>query len=210
MLTPVAVKDGPFEDGPFEHFVDFRYLVCFNRCNATVSQLNVGSGGARQRRGEFMEIEMKIRGLMMDPAANTPIIILKDVNGDSMLPIWVGPFEANAIAVEIEKLATQRPMTHDLLKNVIWEFGANVRRVVITDLIDNTFLAVIELTKSGELLLLDSRPSDAIALALRVDCPIYVNEEVIKNSTTAITEDPGSQQDDWPENLVDDASDYKM
>jgi len=157
-----------------------------------------------------MEIEMKIRGLMMDPAANTPIIILKDVNGDSMLPIWVGPFEANAIAVEIEKLATQRPMTHDLLKNVIWEFGANVRRVVITDLIDNTFLAVIELTKAGELLLLDSRPSDAIALALRVDCPIYVNEEVIKNSSTAITEDADSQQDDWPENLVDDASDYKM
>src|SRR2546425_3443372 len=91
-----------------------------------------------------MEIEMKIRGLMMDPAANTPIIILKDVNGESMLPIWVGPFEANAIAVEIEKLATQRPMTHDLLKNIIWEFGASVRRVVITDLIDNTFLAVIE------------------------------------------------------------------
>jgi bifunctional DNase/RNase len=156
-----------------------------------------------------MEIEMKIRGLMMDPAANTPIVILKDVNGEAMLPIWVGPFEANAIAVEIEKLATQRPMTHDLLKNIIWEFGASVRRVVITDLIENTFLAVIELTKGGEVLVVDSRPSDAIALALRVDCPIYVNEEVIKNSSAA-TEDSSPQQDDWPESLVDDASDYKM
>ena len=156
-----------------------------------------------------MEIEMKIRGLMMDPAANTPIIILKDVNGESMLPIWVGPFEANAIAVEIEKLSTQRPMTHDLLKNIIWEFGASVRRIVITDLIENTFLAVIELTRNGEVMVVDSRPSDAIALALRVDCPIYVNDEVIRNSSTAVSED-NSAQDEWPENLVDDASDYKM
>lgn len=156
-----------------------------------------------------MEIEMKIRGLMMDPAANTPIIILKDVNGESMLPIWVGPFEANAIAVEIEKLSTQRPMTHDLLKNIIWEFGASVRRIVITDLIENTFLAVIELTRDGEVMVVDSRPSDAIALALRVDCPIYVNDEVIRNSSTAVSED-NTAQDEWPENLVDDASDYKM
>ena len=156
-----------------------------------------------------MEIEMKIRGLMMDPAANTPIIILKDVNGESMLPIWVGPFEANAIAVEIEKLSTQRPMTHDLLKNIIWEFGASVRRIVITDLIENTFLAVIELTRNGEVMVVDSRPSDAIALALRVDCPIYVNDEVIRNSSTAVSEN-NSAQDEWPENLVDDASDYKM
>jgi bifunctional DNase/RNase len=101
-------------------------------------------------------------------------------------------------------------MTHDLLKNIIWEFGGSVRRVVITDLIDNTFLAVIELTKEGELLVVDSRPSDAIALALRVDCPIYVNDEVIKNSSSAITEDQSTTQDDWPESLVDDASDYKM
>jgi bifunctional DNase/RNase len=156
-----------------------------------------------------MEIEMKIRGLMMDPAANTPIIILKDVNGESMLPIWVGPFEANAIAVEIEKLSTQRPMTHDLLKNIIWEFGASVRRIVITDLIENTFLAVIELTRNGEVMVVDSRPSDAIALALRVDCPIYVNDDVIRNSSTAVNED-NAAQDEWPENLVDDASDYKM
>lgn len=159
-----------------------------------------------------MEIEMKIRGLMMDPTANTPIIILKDVNGDAMLPIWVGAFEANAIAVEIEKLPNPRPMTHDLVKNVIWELGATVRRIVITDLMDNTFYAVIELIRDGEVLLVDSRPSDAIALALRVDCPIYVNEEVIKNSSASITEDVSSSEedDDWPDDVIDDASDYKM
>ncbi len=159
-----------------------------------------------------MEIEMKIRGLMMDPAANTPIIILKDVNGDSMLPIWVGPFEANAIAVEIEKMASQRPMTHDLVKNIIWELGATVRRIVITHLIENTFYAVIEMVRNGEVIVMDSRPSDAIALALRADCPIYVNEEVIKNSSASFTEEPSPQEDDddWPDNLIDDTSDYKM
>lgn len=154
---------------------------------------------------------MKIRGLMMDPTANTPIIILKDVNGDAMLPIWVGAFEANAIAVEIEKLAAQRPMTHDLVKNIIWELGATVRRIVITDLIDNTFFAVIEMIRDGEMLVVDSRPSDAIALALRVDCPIYVNEEVIQNSSTTISEEPAAQgEDEWPDDIIDDASDYKM
>ena len=88
-----------------------------------------------------MEIEMKIRGLMIDPSANTPIVILKDVNSDTMLPIWVGAYEANAIALEIEKIAPQRPMTHDLLKNVINQMGASVQRIVVTDLIDNTFYA---------------------------------------------------------------------
>jgi uncharacterized protein len=162
-------------------------------------------------RSKVMEIEMKIRGLMMDPAANTPIIILKDVNGEAMLPIWVGAFEANAIAVEIEKLATQRPMTHDLVKNIIWELGATVRRIVITHLIDNTFFAVIELIRDGEVYMIDSRPSDAIALALRADCPIYVNQEVINSSSTAITEDSSlGEEDEWPEEIIDDASDYKM
>ena len=157
-----------------------------------------------------MEIEMKIRGLMMDPAANTPIIILKDVNGEAMLPIWVGAFEANAIAVEIEKLATQRPMTHDLVKNIIWELGASVKRIIITDLVDNTFFAIIELNRNGEVFMIDSRPSDAIALALRADCPIYVNDEVIRNSSAAIVEESESEPNDWPDELIDDASDYKM
>src|ERR1043165_3448156 len=108
-----------------------------------------------------MEIEVKIRGLMMDPSSGTPIIILKDVNSDTMLPIWVGAYEANAIALEIEKISPQRPMTHDLLRNVIQEMGANVDRVVVTELRDNTFFAVIAMrNKAGEPLMIDSRPSD--------------------------------------------------
>jgi bifunctional DNase/RNase len=159
-----------------------------------------------------MEVEMKIRGLIMDPTANTPIILLKDANGETMLPIWVGAFEANAIALEIEKLSPQRPMTHDLLKNIIREVGLTVRRIVITDLIDNTFFAVIELVRDGRVVIVDSRPSDAIALALRVDCPIYVNQEVIRNSRKADPLDDAlrSSEDDWPEDAIDDASDYKM
>lgn len=157
-----------------------------------------------------MEIEMKIRGLMMDPSANTPIIILKDVNGEALLPIWVGAFEANAIATEIEKLSSQRPMTHDLLKNVIWELGASIRRVIITDLQHNTFFAVIEMLREDHLITVDARPSDAIALALRVDCPIYVNEEVIKSSSATISEEPVAEDEEWPDDFADDSSGYKM
>ncbi len=119
----------------------------------------------------------------MDPNSGTPIIILKDVNSEMMLPIWVGAFEANAIALEIEKIAPQRPATHDLLRNLLFELGATVRRIVITELRDNTFYAVIELEKGGgETVSLDSRPSDAIALALRVDSPIFVDETVMSSS----------------------------
>src|SRR5881227_3777279 len=122
-----------------------------------------------------MEIEVKIRALMMDPNSGTPIIILKDVNSETMLPIWVGAFEANAIALEIEKIEPQRPMTHDLLRNVIMACGLSPSRVIVTDLLENTFYAQIELFDSnGALMTLDSRPSDAIALALRLDCPIFV------------------------------------
>src|SRR5438270_12099429 len=114
-----------------------------------------------------MEIEVKIRGLMMDPNSGTPIVILKDVNSDTMLPIWVGAYEANAIALEIEKIAPQRPMTHDLLRNQIVEMGAQIERVVVTELRDNTFFAIIERRNSeGAKLMLDARLSDAIALAL--------------------------------------------
>ena len=169
-----------------------------------------------------MEIEMKIRGLMIDPTANTPIVILKDVNSDTMLPIWVGAYEANAIALEIEKIAPQRPMTHDLLKNVINQMGASVQRIVVTDLIDNTFYAVIELVMGERTIFLDSRPSDAIALALRTDCPIYVNEEVIKNSRNTVIEkstasesevesDEEDEVVDWPDEIDDsDVNKYKM
>jgi bifunctional DNase/RNase len=134
-----------------------------------------------------MEIEVKIRALMMDPNSGTPIIILKDVQSDTMLPIWVGAYEANAIALEIEKIAPPRPMTHDLLRNLIVELGVQVDRVVVTSLRDNTFFAVIEMHNSdGDKMVLDSRPSDAIALALRADCPIYVDMEVIKASRNTL------------------------
>lgn len=172
-----------------------------------------------------MEIEMKIRGLMIDSSANTPIVILKDINSDTMLPIWVGPYEANAIALEIEKISPQRPMTHDLLKNVIEQMGAQVKRIVVTDLIDSTYYAVIELMMEDRTIFLDSRPSDAIALALRSDCPIYVNEEVIKNSRNTVVEkadadtdaEPTAEEEeeedvvDWPDEIDDsDINKYKM
>src|SRR5246127_4239121 len=137
-----------------------------------------------------MEIEVKIRALMMDPNSGTPIIILKDVNSETMLPIWVGAYEANAIALEIEKIAPPRPMTHDLLRNLIVELGLRVERVVVTSLRDNTFYAVIEMTAdNGDAMRLDSRPSDAIALALRADCPIFVDSEVIQASKNTIASD---------------------
>ena len=124
---------------------------------------------------------------MMDPNSGTPIIILKDVQSDTMLPIWVGAYEANAIALEIEKIAPPRPMTHDLLRNLIIQLGVQVERGVVTRLQDNTFFAEIEMRNSdGNLMRLDSRPSDAIALALRADCPIFVDMEVIKASRNTI------------------------
>ena len=132
-----------------------------------------------------MEVEMTIRGLLMDPVTNTPIVILKDVAGESVLPIWVGVYEANAIALEMEKVNTPRPMTHDLIKNVLTGLETQVHKVVVTELREDTFYAVIWLERSGEVISIDSRPSDALALALRVVCPIFVDEIVLKNSKQA-------------------------
>jgi len=161
-----------------------------------------------------MEREMKIRGLLMDPSTNSPIVLLKDVNSDAMLPIWVGPFEANSIASEIEKAAPQRPMTHDLLRNVINQFGGEVKRVIVTELKENTFYAVIEISAEDRAILIDSRPSDAIALALRADCPIFVREDVIESSKSAelVRVDGESEADEeveWPDE-IDDLGEYKM
>ena len=163
-----------------------------------------------------MEIEVKIRALMMDPNSGTPIIILKDVQSDTMLPIWVGAYEANAIALEIEKIAPPRPMTHDLLRNLIVELGVQVDRVVVTSLRDNTFFAVIEMRSSdGNRMVLDSRPSDAIALALRADCPIYVDMEVIKASRNTMPSDESEEpeltgnEEEWPD-VIGEAGDLPM
>ena len=161
-----------------------------------------------------MEVEMKIRGLMMDASTNTPIVILRDLEGDAVLPIWVGIYEANAIALEIEKVATPRPMTHDLIKNVLFGFQATLQKVVVSELRDDTFYAVLWLDRNGETIALDARPSDALALALRMDCPIYVEEDVLKSSrVAAAAADPGSSEElrRWLENLGDeDTGHYKM
>jgi len=161
-----------------------------------------------------MEVEMKIRGLTMDPVTQMPIVVLKDVNGATVLPIWVGIFEANAIALEIEKVSTPRPMTHDLLKTVLMGLEADVKKVVVSDLKDDTFYALIWLEKSGEMISIDSRPSDALALALRLDCPIYVEDTVLKTSKLTNTVNEKVQSDElrkWLEGLNDeDLGRYKM
>ncbi|MBX9602770.1 MAG: bifunctional nuclease family protein [Bryobacteraceae bacterium] len=161
-----------------------------------------------------MEVEMKIRGLMMDPVTNMPIVVLKDINGNTILPIWVGIYEANAIALEIEKVATPRPMTHDLIKQVLMGLETGVRKVVVNELRDDTFYAVIWLEKGGELISVDSRPSDALALALRLDCPIYVDDSVLKSSKSAATVADKVNNEElrrWLENLGDeDLGRYKM
>lgn len=125
-------------------------------------------------------VEMKVDGLTLDPLTNMPIIILKDLDGNRALPIWVGFFEANAIALEIEKIATPRPMTHDLMRNLITDMKAEIKHILVSELKDNTFYAVISMLSGGSTLKIDSRPSDAIALALRAKAPIYVNETVIE------------------------------
>ena len=129
-----------------------------------------------------MQVEMTIRGLMVDPITNMPIVILRDEDGDRVLPIWVGIFEANAIALQIENIETPRPMTHDLLRNVIGDLKAAVEKIVVCDLKENTFYALIHLRVGAELVAVDARPSDAIALALRVKAPIYVEDTVIENA----------------------------
>ena len=159
-------------------------------------------------------IEMQIRGLMMDPVTNMPIVVLKDVRSDMVLPIWVGIFEANAIALELDKTATPRPMTHDLLRNLARGLNAVVKKVVVSELKDDTFYAVIWMDHAGETVTLDARPSDAIALALRWDCPIYVHRDVLANSKIAANAAQNINPDElrkWLENLNDDEMGrYKM
>ena len=169
---------------------------------------------SEQSKGERMEVEMKIRGLMMDPVTNMPIVVLKDLNGNTILPIWVGIYEANAIALEIEKVSTPRPMTHDLIKTLLLGLGTGIRKVVVSELKDDTFYAVIWLDRDGDLISVDSRPSDALALALRLDCPIYVDESVLKTSqrTNAASDKINNEEwRRWLESLNDeDLGRYKM
>jgi uncharacterized protein len=163
-----------------------------------------------------MQIEMTIKGLMVDPITNTPIVILRDKEGQKVLPIWVGIFEANAIALQIENISTPRPMTHDLLRNVIQDLKAEVKKIVVCDLQENTFYALIYLSLhgNGDTVAIDARPSDAIALALRTRAPIYVEETVIDHAKTV---DFSTEKNDadrlhkWLESLdPDDLGKYKM
>lgn len=161
-----------------------------------------------------MEVEMKIRGLMMDPVTNMPIVVLKDTSGDAVLPIWVGIYEANAIALEIEKVTTPRPMTHDLIKTLLLGLDTSMKKVVVSELKDETFYAVIWLERNGQAITIDSRPSDALALALRHDCPIYVDDRVLQSSrnSNSVSEKVNNEElRKWLENLNDeDLGRYKM
>jgi len=161
-----------------------------------------------------MQIEMTIKGLMVDPITNMPIIILRDKAETRVLPIWVGVFEANAIALQIENVTTPRPMTHDLLRNVIHDLKADIQKIVVSDLKDNTFYALIYIDVSGEIVAIDARPSDAIALALRTRAPTLVDEKVIDHAKTVDLSNEKQDSDrlqQWLEQLdPDDMGKYKM
>ncbi len=161
-----------------------------------------------------MQIEMTIKGLMVDPITNMPIIILRDKDGQKVLPIWVGIFEANAIALQIENVATPRPMTHDLLKNVITDLEASVQKVVVCDLKENTFYALIHILVNGQTVAVDARPSDAIALALRAKAPIFVEDTVIENARSLDITSEKADSDrlqKWLESLdPEELGKYKM
>lgn len=161
-----------------------------------------------------MLIKMTVRGIALDPITNMPIVILKDPEERRALPIWVGIFEANAIALELEKVSTPRPMTHDLLKNILDGLGITVQQITVNDLKENTFYATIDLNYNGSVISIDSRPSDAIALALRANAPIFVAEDVVAQAKNIEVSDEKEETDkwkEWLENLKpEDFGRYKM
>lgn len=174
----------------------------------------IGSKPEPDTTAEDAEVEVRIRGLLLDPSTQSPVVVLNDVEGDTVLPIWVGIFEANAIALEIEKATLPRPMTHDLLRDVIRGLNGRVTRVVVGSLEENTFHATIWIDQQGEAVALDARPSDAIALALRADCPIFVSREVLERARESADGASTSTPEEllrWLENLNDDEMGrYKM
>jgi bifunctional DNase/RNase len=160
-----------------------------------------------------MLVEMSVKGLMVDPVTNMPIVILRDAENQRVLPIWVGPVEANAIALQIENIAPPRPMTHDLLRNLVLEMGATLARVIIADLRENTFYAYLELHRSGEVQMVDARPSDAIALAIRAKAPVFVDTRVLEQARSVdVTSEQADQErlTRWLESLDPDDLGYKM
>ena len=161
-----------------------------------------------------MDIEMKVKGLVVDPISKMPIVVLEELKGERMLPIWIGVFEANAIALKIENIQTPRPMTHDLIRNFLEEFNLKVNRIVVNDVRDNTFYAEIQCFHQGKNVFIDSRPSDAIALALRIEAPIFVADDVIKKAQSLKFDDTLEDSEKlkkWLENLKpEDLGKYKM
>ena len=162
-----------------------------------------------------MLIEMAIKGLMLDPITNMPIVLLRDLDSQRVLPIWVGPVEANAIALQVENVAPTRPMTHDLMRNLLQELGATLSRVLITDLRENTFFAYLELRRDQdrETMLVDARPSDALALAIRTRTPVFVDSRVLDQAKSVdVTNEQANQErlQKWLESLDPDDLGYKM
>ena len=161
-----------------------------------------------------MLVEMTIKSLMVDPITNMPIVVLRENEGERVLPIWVGVFEANAIAIQIENIETPRPMTHDLIRNMLVDLNAHVDKIIISSLKENTFYASIHLQVNGEQVAIDSRPSDAIAVALRARAPILVDEDVIANAKTlefTPTKANSEQLSKWLEGLpAEELGKYKM
>jgi len=166
-----------------------------------------------------MLVEMKVFGLAIDPTTNTPIVILKNLEEKKAIPIWIGLFEASAIATELEKISFSRPMTHDLVNEILKILDVGITKIVINDLRNNTFFAVIHLVKNGENITVDSRPSDAIALALRANAPIFVDEKVVEKSmqmdfgkkTVDLTKYSKDKLKEFLENLSpEDFGKYKM
>lgn len=173
----------------------------------------------REKKGKGEDfVEMKVTGLTIDPFTSMPIIILKDMDEKCALPIWIGLIEASAIATELEHIELTRPMTHDLLKNVFDAMGISVRRVEVSDLADSTFYARLILVQGGKEYVMDSRPSDAIAVALRTSSPIYVARNVIdKSRKIDLAKEGGTEEvkkQKWAEILEnlspDDFGKYKM
>jgi bifunctional DNase/RNase len=160
-----------------------------------------------------MLIEMAIKGLMMDPITNVPIVLLRDLDNQRVLPIWVGPVEANAIALQVENLAPARPMTHDLLRNLLQELDVRLVRVIISDLRESTFFAYLELHRGPEVLFVDARPSDALALSIRTKAPVFVEQKVLDQAKSVDVPSDQADQDrlqKWLESLDPEDLGYKM
>jgi len=165
--------------------------------------------GSLQQRRDSMYVEMKVKFLTFDSTSNGFVVLLMDLANKTGLPIWIGPFEANAIAMKLKKIGSQRPMTHDLIHSILNNLESKVIKIVVNDLKENTYYALIYLNRKGDEIVIDSRPSDAIAIALAVDAPIFVSDQVIEKAKTIDMEKEGDQLKEWLENLNPDDFKYK-